>query len=208
MTKVRDKDQITRSLEPHLPPRCAPLIAHWIVSLHVHFKISKPRQTKLGDFRVGRNGKPHQITINSDLNPFAFLTTTVHEFAHLGCYLKHGHLVAPHGPEWKAIFADMLRPFAEHNVYPEDIKTAVLRHLKNPKASSCSCPDLNRVLARYDSDPGVLLSDLPMETPFSFKEIDFVANEKRRTRYLCTRLSDGKQYLISGRAKVNPIRSI
>jgi predicted SprT family Zn-dependent metalloprotease len=204
MNKERSELGISRGLAPFLPERCAPLIAHWIVSLKVKFKVSRPRQTKLGDFRAGVNGRPHQITINSDLNPYAFLTTTVHEFAHLGCYLKHGHRVAPHGPEWKAIFSEMLAPFADHNIYPEDVKKAVLKHIKNPKASSCSCPDLTRVLARYDADPGVLLADLPLSTPFTFKGINFVANEKKRTRYLCTRLSDRKQYLISGRAKVDP----
>ncbi len=202
MTKEKVREKWVRALEPHLPPRCAPLIATWITELNVQFKISRPRASKLGDFRAGMHGRAHQITINNDLNPYAFLTTTVHEFAHLGCYLKHGHDVAPHGSEWKGIYAQMLRPFAAYNVFPEDIRHAVFLHLKNPKASSCSCPNLNRVLAKYDAEPGVLLADLEILSPFTFRGVGYIAEEKRRTRYLCTRIDDGKKYLISGRAKV------
>jgi len=205
MTQSQAKDKWTEVLRHHLPPRCAPLIAHWIVALNVQFKISKPRESKLGDFRPGYQGKRNQITINADLNPYAFLTTTVHEFAHLGCHLKHGNSVAPHGIEWKSIYADMLKPFAENDVYPPDIKAAVFKYLKNPKASSCSCPNLSRAMALYDTDPGVLLTDLGLELPFEFRSVGYIAEEKRRTRYLCIRIDDGKKYLISGRAKVQPL---
>jgi hypothetical protein len=193
-----------RKLYQKLPEGTAPLIAKWIVELRVSFKISRPRDSKLGDFRASLNGKAHQITVNSNLNPYAFLITTVHEFAHLGCFLKYKNRVAPHGPEWKSIYVSMLRRFQHQNIFPPDLEAALERHIRKPKASSCSCPDLSRALARYDHQPGTLLFDLSSDHSFVFRSEDYRLIEKRRTRALCERLSDGKRYLISGRAIVIP----
>ena len=45
------------------------------------FIVAKPRRTRLGDFRVLPNSQT-QITVNANLNPYAFLITYVHEVAH------------------------------------------------------------------------------------------------------------------------------
>lgn len=185
-----------------LPEGTAPTILEWIIELKVHFVISKPRKTKLGDFRVGRNGRAHRISVNADLNPYAFLITTVHEFAHLGCYLKHGHQVMPHGKEWKTIYTKMLTPFVENNVFPDDLTRALKKHLAKPTASSCSCPELNPVLALYDGVTGEELRKLTTGDTFAFQNIAYRYIKLRRTRVLCERLSDGRRYLISKMARV------
>jgi hypothetical protein len=195
-----------RVLSRYLPKGTARLIAYWVVEFRVKFKITRPRDTKLGDYRPAGQGRPHTITVNGNLNPYSFLITTVHEFAHLGCHLKHGHTVAPHGAEWKGIYVAMLRNFLGTGTFPPDLEVDIKRHLDNPKASSCSCAILSAALARYDSKPGVLLQDFTLQTPFAFNGEVYEALEKRRTRYLCKRLADGKRYLISGRAKVEPVQ--
>ena len=55
----------------------------------VHFKISKPRKTKLGDFRIDPGKKLPTITVNGNLNEYSFLVTTIHEFAHLHTFLTY-----------------------------------------------------------------------------------------------------------------------
>lgn len=192
-------------LKRYLPEGAHTTIARWIVDLKVNFRITKPRDTKLADFRVGAQGRSHTITINCDLNPYAFLTTTIHEFAHLGCYLKHGNSVAPHGAEWKSIYTQMLSTFLGTGLYPPDIEAAVRKHIANHKASSCSCPELSKALARYDTTPGLLLNELSLQSPFVFNGVAYKAEERRRTRFLCKRLADGRQFLISERAKVLPL---
>ena len=196
------KDSWTKTLGSKLPEGTAPIIVEWIIELKVHFVISKPRKTKLGDFRVGRNGGAHRISVNADLNPYAFLITTVHEFAHLGCYLKHGARVLPHGKEWKTIYTSMLLPFVEKEVFPDDLTAALRKHLAKPTASSCSCPELNPVLALYNGETGEELRSLTSGDTFAFKDVAYRYIKLRRTRVLCERLSDGRRYLISKMARV------
>ncbi|MCH2215231.1 MAG: SprT-like domain-containing protein [Flavobacteriales bacterium] len=200
--------QFKERLEPRLPKGTAGVIAKWIVELKVHFVISKPRDTKLGDFRPAHKGKAAKITVNGDLHPYAFLITTIHEFAHLGCHLKYGNKVAPHGKEWKSIYSEMLNLFVKQNVFPEDLTVALKKHIANPKASSCSCPILSAALSKYDNEEGNLLGMLGPNDQFHFKGEIYRYVQLRRTRILCSRLSDGKKYLISSRAKVQPIVTI
>jgi len=111
-----------QSLQNHLPGGTAQAIHKWILELKIEFIISKPRKTKLGDFRPAYGNKSARITINKDLNPYHFLITTLHEFAHLGCYLKHGNRVTPHGKEWKVIYAQLLGKFLNEQVFPEKLE--------------------------------------------------------------------------------------
>jgi hypothetical protein len=183
-------------------------VANWILELKVVFVISKPRRSKLGDFRPAHNGKAARITVNGDLHPFSFLITTIHEFAHLGCYLKFKNKVAPHGPEWKKIYSDMLALFLKQNIFPEELNLALRKHIASPTASSCSCPILSAALAKYDSREGELLGKLGPTDEFEFNGEIYRYVLLRRTRILCERLSDGKRYLISSRAMVNPMITI
>lgn len=196
---------IEKKLSPKLPNGTAVVVASWIVNFKVIFVISKPRRSKLGDFRAGTKGKAARISVNGDLHPYAFLITTVHEFAHLGCYLKHGGKVAPHGKEWKGIYSDMLRLFVDKGVFPPDLTKSLRLHLAQPTASSCSCQILSRALAEYDSKEGQFLSTLSPHDSFEFRGEIYRYTLLRRTKILCDRLSDGKQYLISSQAKVNPL---
>lgn len=197
-----------KKLLPKLPVGTARVIAKWIVELNVIFVISKPRKTKLGDFRPAHNGKAARISVNEDLHPYSFLITTIHEFAHLGCYLKFGKRAAPHGAEWKTIYTDMLRLFIEKNVFPPELTKSLQLHIARPKASSCSCPILSRALDRYNSETGEFLGSLSPNDQFEFKGENYRYTLLRRTRVLCERIPDGKQYLISTRAKVNPMLTI
>ncbi len=196
-----------QSLENQLPGGTAPAIHKWILELKVEFIISKPRKTKLGDFRPAYGKKPARITVNGDLNRYHFLITTLHEFAHLGCYLKHGNKVLPHGKEWKAIYSQLLKKFLKEEVFPEKLVPAVKKHLTRPSASSCTDPELLRTLALFDHTPKLFLSQVPLNSHFSLHDRSYKVLEKRRTRYLCLRLDDRKKYLVSGNAVIEQVEA-
>ncbi|MDZ7848645.1 MAG: hypothetical protein U5L96_18960 [Owenweeksia sp.] len=66
----------------------------------VMLKIVSPRKTKFGDYRFPQKRDPrHRISLNSNLNPFAFLITLIHEMAHLKAFKDYGHKIKAHGPE-------------------------------------------------------------------------------------------------------------
>lgn len=196
------QERYTVLLGKRMPLAAAPIIARWIVELKVRFVVTRPRKTKLGDFRPAHKGKAAQITVNGDLNSYNFLVTTIHEFAHLGCHLEHGSKVNPHGKEWKRQYSSLLKPFLEKEIFPPDISDALYYHISKPSASSCSCPELSRALARHDDEEAVFLGDLSRGAVFEFQNVQYTHIEKRRTRHVCERAQDGKKFLISGNARV------
>lgn len=192
-------------LAHRMPADAAPILSRWIVERKVRFTITKPRKSKLGDFRPPRANKLAQITVNGDLNPYNFLVTAIHEFAHLDCYLEHGNKVNPHGSEWKGHYKRLLKPFMEMHIFPQDILKALHHHLSNPSASSCGCPHLSRALAKYNLNETIFLGDLDPGTTFTLQNTIYTKLHKRRTRYVCRRFGDEKEYLISGLAPVELI---
>lgn len=189
-----------------MPPEAAPVISRWIDHFKCDFKISRARSTKFGDYRAPYKGSNHRISVNFNLNPYAFLVTTVHEFAHLLTWNEHKHQVKPHGEEWKANFKRMMQPFLSMGIFPEDLSRVLVAYLRNPAASSCSDPALFRSLMRYDDDKGaVTVESLPLLSCFRNRDGHVFRKEAfRRKRFLCTRIADGKLYLFSPLAQVYP----
>ena len=75
-------------LNAYLPTDSIPLIKKWIRELDITVKIKKSRNTKLGDFRVTKK-REYLISINNDLNEYAFLITLTHEIAHAFVWKKY-----------------------------------------------------------------------------------------------------------------------
>ena len=80
-------------LQQYLPEGTALTMAKWIDYFQVELSLNRPRQSVLGDYRHPYNGKGHRISVNRDLNPYAFLITLIHEFAHLTNWNKHKNCV-------------------------------------------------------------------------------------------------------------------
>lgn len=203
------KENIKNSLKKYLPEAFIPYVVELMFSEKLIFRVSKPRKTKLGDYRAPYKGQPHRISINSDLNPYAFLITTIHEFAHMTTYINYGNKVAPHGPEWKAEFKRLLLPVLELKELPQDVELALLRSLNNLKASSCTDVHLYRALKNYDTkeDRGILLENLGNNAYFRIGKKTFQRGILRRSRYLCKEVNTGKQYLVSRIAEVQPVNN-
>jgi hypothetical protein len=173
------------------------------------FKITKERQTKLGDFRFHTQRNTPIITVNNNLNKYNFLITYIHEVAHYVVYQKHKHKVQAHGLEWKSKFRDLLLPLISTSIFPDDVLRPLARYIKNPKASSYSDPKLMLALQRYDTNQaeGHVLQSLKPTEKFIFNSREFELIEMRRTRVLCMETKTGKRYLISGIARVQKLDS-
>ncbi len=174
------------------------------VNYPFHFRITRKRQTKLGDYRYDPNRKEHSITINYNLNAYNFLITYLHEYAHLIATEKFGRKVSPHGKEWQMEFRNVMLPMLSPLVFPDDLLKVLARHMKKPKASTQSDPLLVKALRNHDPDPAnaILLDDIKNGEIFSFKGNVFKKLESRRTRVLCHHISSGRKYLIPKIARI------
>lgn len=171
--------------------------------LAFEFKIKKARQTKMGDYRFDHRSGRHTITINNDLNPYAFLVTYLHEVAHLIAFKQFKRSIQPHGKEWKKSFKEVAEPMLTEEVFPKPVLAALKRYFKNPKASSCSDPVLYQILKQFDAPSDkVLLKDIPIGSQFIFNKRSFTKLEKKRTRSVCQEITSGKKYVISDLAEV------
>ena len=199
--------QLKEKLRAYIPEAFVTYVYDLLIVTNVTFRIVKPRKTKLGDFRMSTKqlGVP-QITINNNLNPYAFLITTLHEIAHLHTYLRYNVGVKAHGKEWKFEFQQLLLPLLSAQEIPEELKTCLKNTLKNTKAASYSDIALSRVLRKFDlKKNGVPLEQIELGAHFVVNKKSFKKGKLRRTRYLCTELRTGKAYLIHALAEVNTI---
>lgn len=201
------QQQLSRNSEilaKYIPVPCVPQIAQWIVEFDFKLKIKRERSTRLGDYTPPRQGLNHTITINHNLNKYAFFITLVHEIAHLVTYNQHKNTVSPHGAEWKQSFRQLMHPFLSTDIFPVEVFAALRSYMQNPAASSCSDPQLLRVLKLYDDHADtIFLERLPHNALFLYNgNRVFRKGEKIRTRYRCVEISSGSAYLFSGLAEV------
>ncbi|RFC53597.1 SprT-like domain-containing protein [Brumimicrobium aurantiacum] len=201
------RENISKALESYIPTCYVPYVVDLMFSQKLNFRISKPRKTKAGDYRPPFNGKPHRISVNSDLNPYAFLITTIHEFAHMTTYIKYGGYVSPHGKEWKSEFKRLLIPVLEKKELPESIEQALLKSLNNLKASSCTDIHLTRALMAFNEkkEGTALVEELENNSYFKLGKMVFQRGILRRRKYLCTEVKTGKKYLVNRLAEVKPL---
>jgi hypothetical protein len=204
---IRSKEQVADALRKYLPEAFITYIVSLFQASNVRFKIVPGRATKLGDFRAGMNGEKHTITVNGDLNPYSFLITTVHEFAHLHTFNTFGNRVSPHGNEWKSAYRQLLLPLIDSPELPEDIRKALMNSLVRTKASSCSDHGLSRVLLNYDKpkEGVIILEHLPKNSTFVLNGKQFVKGDLRRKRYICQEVKSKRSDLVNSLAQVIPL---
>jgi hypothetical protein len=168
--------------------------------LHYRFKfvISPKRATKLGNYRFNSVSKQHEVSVNGNLNPMSFLTTYLHEVAHLTAFKKYGYKILPHGQEWKQEFRNLFFPLLSENILEKEAVLKLKAFLKNPRATSCSEQGLfGHEISEAELKEGqAFLKDLPHGSCFQLKKRQFVKLEHRRTRILCSDQSNGRKYLV------------
>ena len=190
-------------LEKYLPQHCLPYLKKWFGDHSIHIKITRGRNSKLGDYRKMPD-KSHQITINSTLQPPLFFFVLTHELAHLLAFENFGNRISPHGAEWKDTFSTML--LESISIYNEDLKPIILKFLKSPKANFMSSPDLVRYFHIEDyEDESSYIEDLKIRDQFIYRKQIYIIDEKRKKNYLCTQLDTGKKYIFKPLARVEKI---
>lgn len=204
------KEAPISALQEYLPPNTMEEVLAYLQFYHVHLTVARDRKSILGDYRHRTHASNHRISVNGNLNKYAFLITLLHELAHLLTFEKYGNRVASHGKEWKAIFGQLLARFIENNIFPDDIRHALLQSLHNPAASSCADELLLRTLKKYDANKGHLVFVEEVATGLLFKTHDgrvFRKGEKIRKRFRCEEVATKRIYLFSPVYECVPIPS-
>ena len=154
----------------YVPQASNKLLQYWIEKLNVRIRITKPRKTKLGDFKVVN--KKMYISVNNIIYKF---------------------LVSPHGKEWKHTFKKMMLNFLNTSCFPDDVLRILSKHLISPKASTMSDFKLAYVLNKYNFSNELLLYDINYGSRFSISNgKKFLKGNFLRKRFRCTDLDSGK----------------
>ncbi|WP_179345390.1 SprT-like domain-containing protein [Winogradskyella ursingii] len=186
-----------------IPNQSISMVKELLAVDNLTVKVKNERKTRHGDYRQLPDGK-HQITINSNLNPYRFLITLIHEIAHFEAYTKHGRSIKPHGKEWKQIFQHLMLPFLRPDVFPNELLPLLAKHFKNPKASSDTDVDLALALKQFNPpNDKTYVFEVPLGTDFKlYNGKIFKKGQKRRKRYECVEVISGKLYLFNPNAEV------
>ena len=191
-------------LEKYLPENTLPYLKKWFGEHPIHIKITRGRNSKLGDYRKMPD-QSHQITINSTLQPPLFFFVLAHELAHLLAFENCGHRISPHGSEWKNTFRTML--LESISIFDDDLKPIILKFAKSPKANFMSSPELVRYFHIEDyEDETSYIEDLNINDHFMYRKQIYIIDEKRKKNYLCTQLDTDKKYIFKPLARVEKIR--
>jgi len=194
------KEAPLQHLNNFLPTGTFDVVTQYLNFYKIHLTITRQRKTVLGDYRHRTHFHNHRISVNGNLNAYAFLITLIHEIAHLLTFEQYENKVSAHGKEWKKVYAELLKQFLEKKMFPADIEFALKESMKNPGASSCSEDGLIRALRKYDTNKNgfKLIEEIPVNTLFGLSDGRvFKMGEKQRKRYKCVEVSTGKIYLFS-----------
>ena len=187
-------------LQQFIPEASAERMLEYLHQYKVHLTITRERKTILGDYRHATIFQHHRISINGNLNKYAFVITLIHELGHLITFMQYGNKVQSHGKEWKLAYRKILEDFIRLNIFPDDILHTLKKSLHNLPASSCADESLIRVLKKYDERPNDLLL-VEQLTEGDLFRIDngkiFKRGKKIRKRFQCEEVDTGKLYLFS-----------
>lgn len=198
-----------RDLESFLPPRCFEAVLPFFRKYPIALTITRERKTRLGDYcPPKKGGKAHQISVNGNLNPYAFLVTLLHEIAHLQVYEQHRQRVKPHGPEWKAAFGLLLTAFANAGLFPKNLEPVVRKSAASPASATFRDVALSTALRHYDPADTAIAMAAGLQPGDLFRDSDgqvYEVLERRRTRLRCRRQANGREYLVPFAAEVERI---
>lgn len=202
-----NSNQVLTILQTHVPASALEYCFSLWKTSPFELKITKSRQTKVGDFTSRHTRKHPRITLNNDLNAYLFLVTYVHEVAHLHVYLRFGSRVDPHGEKWRTTFTNLMLPILWESVFPEEILHELRRHMINPKASSFADSELTQAFRKFDKNSNqMVLSEVPEGSIFKLQGKFYKRGKIRRTRILCREMQSKRDYLVPADALVSDVQ--
>lgn len=184
----------------YLPEKIVYYITEKLDTLNIKLIISKPRLTKLGDYKPPVIKEYHRISVNRDLNKYSFLITLLHEIAHALVWNKYKGRVKPHSQEWKSEFRELLEEVLAYRVFPRDIESAIHKYfLISGNFSKSSYDKLNEVLRGHTQGVTYLrIMDIPENCTFKLRGgREFVKMKRIRKRYRCKDVGNGRLYTVS-----------
>ena len=201
-------EQLRAALARYVPAEAVETCIDWIRQYNIRVRVKQSRQSKYGDYRPPTGKTGHVITINHDLNPYAFLLTFTHEVAHLTCFMKHRDRVAPHGHEWKAEFRGLISGFLDRGIFPPRTAVAIKNYMKNPAATSCADVELMKALREHDrnEEGWQVLEEVPFNAAFRLKNgMHFIKGHRLRKNYECFEIESRHKYFIHPLMEVMPL---
>ncbi len=183
-------------LKPYLPENSLTEVREMIEKYQVNIRLAKNRKRIHGTYYRPTKHDGHRISINQNLNPYAFLITFLHEFAHLYSWV-YDHSFQ-HGKIWQKHFSSLLLRFITLKAFPIDIETALLLHIENVKSSDFLDVNLSRILQKYDNidlkENEAMLADIPVSAFFSYNNKTYINQGLMRKYYLCKDIATNKKY--------------
>jgi hypothetical protein len=203
--QLRHKQSLMQALRAYVPESalelCCELVMYYRLNLHIEVE----RKGRYGDYHPTM-GPGNRITVNHNLNPFEFLLTFIHELAHHTTYLKYGNSVEAHGKEWKDEFKKNMFPFMQKDIFPNDLKFALISHMRNPKYSHSADVKLLKVLMNYDKEKNyTTLDELREGELFKMSKRSKIILKKldtMRTYTNCIAVGTGRKYQVHTLAKI------
>lgn len=218
LSKINTRETLSR----YFPVEAVDHISQLMTDYRIRLKVNKGRATRLGDFKPAMNGDLNQISVNGDLNIYAFQLVFIHELAHLKVYQEYpeksmyfrspGRLL-PHGKEWKKVYGDLIRLFVGKGYFHPLLHEPLMQYSSRVRASGIASEQVVRVLRLFDGegekDRFILLEELPeQEVFFSRSGRQFKKGALLRKRYRCLCLDNQRTYLFHPMASVRPGRSM
>lgn len=200
-------------LARYVPVQALEEVARLIETHQFQMNVRRGRLSKMGDFRPARQGLPHRISVNGDLNIYAFLMVFLHELAHLLVWEQYGRRVSPHGREWKDAFGRMLRDFVRKGYFHPNLREALTDYSFRVKASGLGSAELQRQLRLFDPEPlsdtpEVFLEEVPYRSLFvASNGRMFRKEDQLRKRYRCLCLRNKRTYLFHPMARVTLVEA-
>ena len=204
------REGIEKIISKYVPANTVSACTNWIIEHRIQVKVKNSRSTIAADYYSPFANNGHVITINHDLNPYAFFIIFVHEVAHLKVWIKYRERVDPHGSEWKQAYKNLMLPFLNLSIFPDDILFDLRNHLIKGASACCYDENLTRSLRKHDHDYNdwILLADLLGTITFKTKNGKKFKVEKRlRKNFKCINLENNDVYIVPPITEVRPIYS-
>jgi hypothetical protein len=190
----------------NLPAGCLPegsktIVEEWLKPFNCTIRLSKARTSKSGDFRPANRLVPyHRISVNANLNPYAFLWTLTHEIAHMRVWEAYKSRVRPHAGEWQNEFKRLLSGLTGKNIFPETVENEIVHIIhKRVHASGAAEHRLIEFLSDFDKNTGkMMVKHLPDDALFMIHNgTVFKKGRLMRKNYKCLCVQNNKWYYVS-----------